>query len=53
METLLSLKEEYKRIAGAWDGGNAGLLEDRAHVANEIVQKIDELSDLLEEYKNI
>lgn len=35
------LKSEMEVIAGEWDGDNSGRLEDRAHIAEDIIDKID------------
>lgn len=48
-EHLLKLKEEAERISGNWNGDNPGFAEDQAHIANEIIEKVDELLDLIEE----
>jgi len=41
--TLQELKKEYQDIAGAWNGKDAGVLEDRATMANDILDTITSL----------
>jgi len=43
------LKEEMEEIAGAWNGDNPGLAEDRAHAALEVIEHIDAIEELLKE----
>ncbi len=35
------LKSKMEVIAGEWDGDNSGRLEDKAHIAENIIDKID------------
>lgn len=50
---LLELRNKMNEVAAAWNGDNAGKQEDRATVASDILQKIDELEELLEEFNNL
>jgi hypothetical protein len=45
---LLSLKKTLKDIQGEWNGDEPGELEDRAHIAREANELIDELIKKLE-----
>lgn len=46
---LARLKQWAEGIAGQWNGDEPGLQEDRASIANEIIEKANELQDLLDE----
>jgi hypothetical protein len=46
-EALKELKEEMTEIVGRWDGDNPGYEEDQADIANEIIEKADELVALI------
>lgn len=35
----------FEEIAGQWDGDNPGKGEDRAHIANEIIELLQELQN--------
>jgi uncharacterized protein YukE len=48
-EQLEKLIEECKEIAGRWNGDTAGYQEDQAHIAEEIIEKSQELIDLINE----
>jgi hypothetical protein len=37
------------KVAGEWNGDNAGRLEDRARVATDIMEKAQELKNLITE----
>lgn len=47
--TLEYLKQEAEEIVGAWNGDNPGTQEDRAHVANQLLEKITEIEALISE----
>lgn len=49
-EHLLKLKEEMQFEAGRWNGDESGYREDQAHIANEIIEKCDELLELINEF---
>ena len=36
-------------VASSWNGDDAGILEDRAHIATEIIDKCNEVLVLLKE----
>lgn len=40
-------------ISSEWNGKNPGSQEDRAHCANDIITKCNELKELLEEMGNL
>lgn len=44
-----NLKKEMEIIAGLWNGDNPGIEEDKAHIANEVLEKIKEIEELLQE----
>jgi hypothetical protein len=46
LQTLIKQMEE---IAGEWNGDEPGRPEERAHIAEDIIEKTKELLDLLEE----
>mgnify|MGYP001579337612 CR=1 FL=1 len=55
--TLKDLKEHFKTIVGDWDGeetrftsGGDMYTEEQAHQANEIVEKINELEELIKSF---
>lgn len=48
-EKLLALKKEAEEISGNWNGDDPGYAEDQAHIANDIIEKVDELLDLIKE----
>lgn len=48
-EELLKLRKEAEEISGKWNGDNSGYAEDQAHCADEIIEKVDELLELINE----
>lgn len=50
---LALLKKQMEEIAGAWNGDEPGQQEDRAHQANDILEKIRELEQLLSDLDEI
>lgn len=46
---LDKLAETLEEIAGQWNGDESGSQEDMAHAANDAIEKIQELKELLEE----
>jgi hypothetical protein len=40
-------------ISGQWDGDNSGIEEDRATVAEDIVETVTKLEELIEELKEL
>lgn len=49
MKTLEQIKAEMKVIKGQWDGDNAGREEDRANIAQDILDAIKNVEELLAE----
>ena len=45
--TLKQLKKDLEEIAGQWNGDNPGIQEDDASIANEVIEKINEIKELL------
>ena len=43
------LKKEMEDIAGSWNGDESGVQEEQAHIANEVLEKIAEIEELLKE----
>jgi len=43
------IRADMETIAGDWDGDESGSLEDRAHAANDVLEKLKELEELLKE----
>jgi hypothetical protein len=52
LDALADLEKEAGEISGSWNGDEAGLAEDRAHAADEIVGKVKELKEELEFLQN-
>ena len=51
-QTTLDLKELVKwaeEISGRWNGDNEGIIAERAHIADDIAEKSNELITLLNE----
>lgn len=48
MDSLSTIKKWAEDIAGSWDGDKSGSLEDKAHQAQEILEKISELESLID-----
>ena len=48
-EELKKLIKECEEIAGRWNGDEPGYNEDQAHIANEIIEKSNEIIDLINE----
>lgn len=46
---LSNLKDRMEIIAGEWNGDLPGLQEERADTALEVIAKIDEINELLEQ----
>ena len=44
---LECLKKDMESISGNWNGKESGLAEDRAMLANDILEKVKELEELL------
>ena len=40
-----------ENVAGNWNGDNPGVQEDNAHIANEIIEKCNDVLNLLNEIK--
>lgn len=51
MSELKQLKERMEYISGEWNGDEPGRQEENAHIAEEVIQKIDEIDKLLEELR--
>lgn len=45
--TLEQIKKWAEEISGSWNGDNSGSAEDRAHQANEILEKVAELEQFI------
>jgi hypothetical protein len=41
------LKKHMEELSGNWNGKESGLAEDRAMLANDIIEKVKELEELL------
>ena len=48
-EHLAKLRIECEEISGNWNGDDSGYLEDQATIANDMIEKIDELVALINE----
>lgn len=49
LKELYSLKKRMFDITGEWDGEEAGLKEERAAVAEDVIEAVDNLLDLIHE----
>jgi hypothetical protein len=49
---LLHIKTYAEEISGKWNGKSSGIDEERADIANEIIEKVDEVRGLLAELDN-
>jgi hypothetical protein len=49
-EHLLKLKEEMKVEEGKWNGDESNYQEEQSHIATEIIEKVDELLELINEF---
>lgn len=47
--TIGQIKKYAEEIASSWNGEDSGMAEDRAGWANEVLEKIAELEELLKE----
>jgi len=45
--TLELIKKWAESISGQWNGKEPGIQEDRAHQANDILEKVKELEQLI------
>jgi hypothetical protein len=50
---LKGIRKWAENIAGQWNGDNPGRAEDRAGQANEIIEKVDELIQLINGMENL
>jgi hypothetical protein len=48
---LQDLKKAVDEVSGRWNGDEAGLLEERAHIADEISQKVEGILQLFKQLK--
>lgn len=48
-EELLKLRKEAEEISSNWNGDEPGYREEQASIANDIIEKVDELLVLIEE----
>lgn len=51
--SLSYIIQDALKVASEWNGKEAGSKEDRAHQANEIVEKAEELRKLIEDLENL
>ena len=51
--TLEQIKKWAEEISGQWDGDKPGRAEDRAHQAQDVIDKVEELSILINEMENL
>lgn len=49
VQDLNNLKVNAEKIAIPWNGDDPGIMEDKARCAEEIIKKVDELIELLNE----
>ena len=46
---LQDIIKEMEEIRGRWDGNEAGYMEEQANIATDIIEKIHELDELINE----
>lgn len=51
--SLSYIIQDAIKVSSEWNGDDAGSQEDKAHAANEIVQKAEELRKLIEELEEL
>ena len=51
--SLSYIIQDATKVMGEWNGDEAGREEDRAHCADEIVEKAQELRTLIEELEQL
>jgi hypothetical protein len=49
MKTLEEIEKIANEIAGSWNGGDAGYMEESAMIADELLGKIKEVKNLMGE----
>lgn len=47
LNALAKIKEEANLISGQWNGDEPGLAEENAHIAEDIIKKVEELEELI------
>ena len=52
MKTLKEIKEYAEQIAGEWNGDDAGVEEDNSNTAEDILEAVKNLEELLTEIHN-
>lgn len=46
---LTKLRDELSEITGEWNGEDSGYKEDNAHIAEDSIEKVDELLEFIKE----
>lgn len=49
LESLQAIKDEMLGIMGEWNGDESGRQEDNANIAEEVVENINKIDELLKE----
>jgi len=49
IEALNRLEKKLSNIAGNWNGDESGLAEDRARASLDVIEKINEIREIIEE----
>ena len=52
MDSIISIKKYAQEVEACWNGKDSGRVEDRAMIAKDIIVKLNELADLLEELED-
>jgi hypothetical protein len=47
IDVLLEIKEKAGEIEAQWSGKESGKQEENAHISHEIIEKINEILDLI------
>lgn len=48
LQYLMKIREWAEDVEGQWNGDESGIQEDRAMLARDIKEKVDELQELLD-----
>lgn len=52
MDSLIEIKKYAQEVEACWNGKDEGRAEERAMIAKDIIVKLNELADLLEELED-
>lgn len=52
MDSLIAIKKYAEEVAGSWNGDESGIAEDRAGMANDILETVESLERLLRDLED-